>query len=417
MEFTATKTGFGHRREVSALCDVARENFNGRAWRGLWTSKLEFGAEIVRAHPAHAGVVDKSYPAWTADQLGENNKIEDELSGRRRCFDLNTSVRDYSDKAIVVSKDVSVWLESGESNRFAVEHKTVFRVRNMDFHSIFFVHKGHGFFWTDFGKMTYKTGDFISIPQGTTYAMFSDFAGGVSSVLEYRFSKKIMKPCNYWIDGYPYSSSALKVPQPFDSGHMKFDPSDKNGKWRVYGRRFDGGLAYISYPFSPFDGIAWEGDLYPFILHTKDIRTLSSPDFHIDPKAFTIFVTEDESASMQIFLPRWVHSLPYPHQNNMDELLFNHEGYSARPDVKDGFATLHPAGIFHGPDIEIQNRENCRDLARSEWRDETAVMLESKSPLLIFPDARVLEVKGYEEGFGEKFKTLKTGVRNEQNNF
>ena len=112
---------------------------------------------------------------------------------------------------------------------------------------------------------------------------------------------------------------------------------------------------------------------------------------------------------MQAFLPRWVHSLPYPHQNDVDEVLFNHSGYHARPEVKDGFATLHPAGTFHGPDVRVgqqQVQSPPPEGKEMPWREEIGIMVESRSPFLVLPAAEAVEVQGYEQSWFRQYQAV-----------
>jgi homogentisate 1,2-dioxygenase len=219
----------------------------------------------------------------------------------------------------------------------------------------------------------------------------------------YEFPKRLMRPSSFWVDGYPFSQAAPVPAEPVEID----DPANREGEWDVYLKyhKPDEPVLRLVYPFSPFDAFAWEGDIYPFVLHLKDIRAIASPDMHIEPKVLTTFVTEDESALVQTFKPRWSHSLPYPHQNFVTEVLFNHRGYAARPKIKDGCVTLHPPGTFHGPDLRALKRDNEREVHPSQlpWRDEVAVMLEVRSPLRVMPSAQALEIEGYEESWHEQW--------------
>jgi homogentisate 1,2-dioxygenase len=86
----------------------------------------------------------------------------------------------------------------------------------------------------------------------------------------------------------------------------------------------------------------------------------------------------------------------------VDEVLFNHKGYSARPEITDGFMTLHPAGLAHGPDLKL-----LANIARKEmpgpkdlpFREEIAVMVESRSPFIVLKDAEKVELKGYDQSW------------------
>jgi homogentisate 1,2-dioxygenase len=115
---------------------------------------------------------------------------------------------------------------------------------------------------------------------------------------------------------------------------------------------------------------------------------------------------------MQAFLPRWVHSLPYPHNNDVDEVLFNHSGYHARPEVKDGYATLHPAGTFHGPDVRVSHQQVQSPPVEGKdvpWRDEIGIMIESRSPFLVLPAAEQVEVPGYDQSWFRQYQAVASG--------
>lgn len=106
--------------------------------------------------------------------------------------------------------------------------------------------------------------------------------------------------------------------------------------------------------------------------------------------------------AMQVFLPRWIHSLPYHHLNWVDEVLFNHKGYGARPEITDGFMTLHPAGLAHGPDLRLLTnfaREEPHGPKDLPFLEEIAVMVESRSPFVVLKDVEKVELKRYDQSW------------------
>ncbi|MCZ7625677.1 MAG: hypothetical protein M5R38_07370 [Candidatus Methylomirabilis sp.] len=64
--------------------------------------------------------------------------------------------------------------------------------------------------------------------------------------------------------------------------------------------------------------------------------------------------------------------------------------------------TLHPAGLAHGPDLRTlantapQEVPDPRDLP---FREEVAVMVESRSPFVVLEDAEKVEVQGYDQSW------------------
>ncbi len=393
MDVVPTKTGFPPVHRLRPGVQGIAFPLTGRPPQGYWNEVLAFGAEVVRQRPAM--VVSESREAEGVPALRPEDLSPAPGAVRRRAFHLAAVQSGPFPQPVLWSQEVLISVLTGRPD-------PRLRFRHADAHTIVFVHQGQGEVLTDFGPLSFGAGQFVFLPKGATYALRSS---GPVTMLFYEFPKRIMRPYHYWIRGYPYADSALVPPEPLP---VDDEPSDQ-GDFPVYVKRLVGPWTLLRYPFSPFDAVAWEGNLYPFTLSLKDIRTLSSPDFHLDPPTYTVFVTEDEGASMQAFLPRWVHSLPYPHQNDVDEVLFNHSGYHARPEVKDGFATLHPAGTFHGPDVRLSQQQvqspppEGREMP---WREEIGIMVESRSPFLVLPAAEAVEVQGYEQSWFRQYQAV-----------
>ncbi len=396
MDVVPSKIGFPTAFRVRPGVEGIAFPLTGRPPQGFWNEVLAFGAEVVRQRPAM--VVTEAHEAEGVPALRPEEIPPVPGAVRRRAFHLAAMQTGPFPQPVLWSQEVLISVLTGRPD-------PKLRFRHADAHTIVFVHQGQGEIATDFGLLGFSAGQFLFLPRGATYALRSQ---GPVVMLFYEFPKRVMRPYHYWIRNYPYPDAALVPPEPLE---VEDEPSEK-GDYPVYVKRWVGPWTVLRYPFSPFDAVAWEGNLYPFRLALKDIRTLSSPDFHLDPPTYTVFVTEDEGASMQAFLPRWVHSLPYPHQNDVDEVLFNHSGYHARPEVKDGYATLHPAGTFHGPDVRVSQQQvqspppEGKDMP---WREETGIMIESRSPFLVLPAAESVEVSGYDESWFRQYQAVASG--------
>ena len=377
---------FPHQRRVAKEYEGKVRSLNGQAPEGFWNYKLEFGTEVVSLNPHHAVETLADEVFGSSTQIGDFDfesepRVMERVSTKKRAFDLSKLERSVM-LPLLWSGDCfisSLVLDASVENPVRTP-----RFCHHDSDTLFFVHEGKGTAVTSLGYLNFKAGDFVYIPRGAIYKLES--VCNVKIVM-YEFSRRLFTPNHYWLNGYPFSDTALVPAQP--TIDVKDDP-DSPSQWKVYAKYKTGLWATLSYPFSPLDAVCWEGTIYPFTLNIQDIRTFSSPDFHIDPTALTVFVSEDGGASLQLFKPRWVHSLPYPHQNYMDEVLFNHSGYSARAEIGDGSMTLHPAGIFHGPDLNKLIERG--DMA---WADEVGVMVESRSSFSVLHDAAAVEVNGY----------------------
>src|SRR5262245_17373411 len=87
---------------------------------------------------------------------------------RPRAFDLTAlTPTDLNDSnglpsAILYNDDVIVLV-----SRRSAPHTAYFR--NADGDLLYFVHKGEGYFETDFGTLRFEPGDYVVIPRATTY--------------------------------------------------------------------------------------------------------------------------------------------------------------------------------------------------------------------------------------------------------
>jgi homogentisate 1,2-dioxygenase len=314
-----------------------------------------------------------------------------------RAFRLSNA--SYSNKPEVMLKSSNMTISSFFVNN---QYDTV-GLRNVDGSEVLFVHKGNGHIITDFGYIPYEAGDYVFIPKGTIYYVSFD---SESLFVIAEISKQVFLPRHYWLsDFFPFSSSAIIPAIPV---------STADDFWEKMGGSFDVLVkidgAYrtrLEYSFNPFNCVKWEGKLYPFKLSLENIHTLVSPTFHLPPTAFITFVTEDLSVLISTFKPRWIHSLPYNHVNDHDEFLFYHSGdYGARTGIKSGDASLHPVGMHHGPQpkkLEEWEHSEPQDLP---WRDEVAIMFESRAPLEVYSEGDKVEIPDYSTSWAQEWREI-----------
>ena len=85
--------------------------------------------------------------------------------------------------------------------------------------------------------------------------------------------------------------------------------------------------------------------------------------------------------------------MPFYHANiDADEVLFYHAGnFFSRAGIGEGFMTLHPQGLHHGPQPAaiVASRTKQRT-------DEVAVMVETRLPLSLSPEAEAVTRPEYE---------------------
>jgi homogentisate 1,2-dioxygenase len=140
--------------------------------------------------------------------------------------------------------------------------------------------------------------------------------------------------------------------------------------------------------------VGWQGDLAPYRLNVADFRPVVSPRYHLPPSVHTTF--RCRGFDIATFAPRPFETepgalrVPFYHSNiDNDELLFYHDGdFFSRKGIDRGMATLHPAGVHHGPQPGA-----AEGAAKKEMTDEVAVMVECLEPLQVSPEAEKASIE------------------------
>jgi len=128
-------------------------------------------------------------------------------------------------------------------------------------------------------------------------------------------------------------------------------------------QRFAGRLYEVELDRSPFDVVAWRGNLVPYRYDLARFNTINTVSFdHPDPSIFTVLTSPSPlpgtaNCDFVIFPPRWMvaeHTFrpPYFHRNVMSELMgLIHGVYDAKATgFLPGGVSLHNALSAHGPD-------------------------------------------------------------------
>jgi homogentisate 1,2-dioxygenase len=369
---------------------------SGRPPKGFYSYKHDFGAEILRKSPPTV-IGDTETFADRSDFRATIAEHAPRRTGalRRRAIDMS-SVQGDDFSPVLWSDDCSVWAFNG---KLGTDGRRAWR--HGDAHELMFIHRAEENFdiSTDFGVLeNVGQGDFVYFPRGTTYA-FPETEE--VSILMYEFPSPLMRPYDYWMGDqqpWPYPKDAPRGPVPKGADPLFEDDPVRE----VVLKHREADWTSLHYETPVFDCYAWEAERRPFALNLEDVTILASPDFHVDPPKVSVFVSEGEGMYLQTFLPRWMQSPPYNHINQVDEALFNHSGYEARPEVSDGFMTLHPSGLPHGPDPRV-----VEELANTDppegpeipWSSEIGVMVESVTPFSVLQPGQDAELDDYHESW------------------
>jgi len=183
------------------------------------------------------------------------------------------------------------------------------------------------------------------------------------------------------------------------NGEYGFDPevwagmpvkTTSPGSYEVI-RKFGGRLWRASMAQSPFNVVAWHGNLAPVKYDTANFMTIGSISFdHPDPSIFTVLTSPSDTpgtanCDFVIFPPRWLVAEdtfrpPWYHRNVMSEFMGLVYGqYDAKPEgFRPGGASLHNCMVPHGPDEEAFEKASSAPLAPHKLDNTLAFMFETR---------------------------------------
>ena len=235
-----------------------------------------------------------------------------------------------------------------------------------------------------FGTLPVATGDYVVVPASTTHRWVVDEP---VSMLVLQATGHIGIPDRYVTDrgqlkeGAPFSERDLRGPAApllVEDGDVGVLVRTRTG-WSRH--------CHVSHPF---DVVGWDGCLYPYAFSIRDFEPIVGR-LHQPPPVHQTFA--GPGFVVCSFVPRPFDfdpdavKVPYHHANvDSDEVLFYAEGdFMSRrgAGIGPGSITLHPAGFVHGP--QPGSVEASLGATRT---DETAVMIDTFSPLLLSDDAR-----------------------------
>ncbi|WP_375398092.1 homogentisate 1,2-dioxygenase [uncultured Sphingomonas sp.] len=156
-------------------------------------------------------------------------------------------------------------------------------------------------------------------------------------------------------------------------------------------QKFQGGLWRTTLDHSPFDVVAWHGNLAPCRYDLNRFNTINTVSFdHPDPSIFTVLTSPSDTpgtanCDFVIFPPRWMVAEdtfrpPWFHRNVMSEFMGLIEGaYDAKEGgFAPGGASLHNQMNGHGPDQASYDKAVAADLRPHRIDHSMAFMFETR---------------------------------------
>lgn len=186
----------------------------------------------------------------------------------------------------------------------------------------------------------------------------------------------------------PIGSNGLANPRDFESPSAAFE--DVERPYEVV-QKFMGSLWTTTQDHSPFDVVAWHGNLAPIRYDLRRFNTIGTVSYdHPDPSIFTVLTSPSDTPGTAnidfvIFPPRWMVAEdsfrpPWFHRNVMSEFMgLLHGAYDAKADgFVPGGASLHNCMASHGPDAASYEQAVAASLAPQKIEDMMAFMFESR---------------------------------------
>ncbi len=185
----------------------------------------------------------------------------------------------------------------------------------------------------------------------------------------------------------PIGSNGLANPRDFIAPQAAFEATPRP---LTLVKKY-GGRLWHTQAMSPFNVVAWHGNLVPLKYDTARFMTIGSISVdHPDPSIFTVLTSPSDTAGVAncdfvIFPPRWLvmedsFRPPWYHRNVMAEFMgLVHGQYDAKPEgFRPGGMSLHNPMVPHGPDTEAFEGATNADLAPHKLDHTLAFMFESR---------------------------------------
>ena len=286
-----------------------------------------------------------------------------------------------SREAILVNNDIHIGLAAPRKSL------TEYFYKNADADELLFIHKGSGVLRTLVGQIRFEYGDYLVIPRGMIYQI--SFDTEENRILYAESFHPIYTPKRYrnWfgqlMEHSPFCERDYKLPE-------NLETFDEEGEFLMKIKK-QGHLHELVYASHPFDEVGWDGYNFPYGFSIHNFEPITGR-VHQPPPVHQTF--ETKAFVVCSFCPRLYDyhpkaiPAPYNHSNiDSDEMLYYVDGdFMSRNDIDQGYITLHPGGIPHGPHPGAYERS----IGKKET-GELAVMIDTFKPLMLTENAMKLD--------------------------
>jgi len=233
---------------------------------------------------------------------------------------------------------------------------------------------------TEFGLLEVTSGEIVVIPRGVYFSVSVDgpSRGYICEIYEGHFVLPNLGPIG---------ANGLANPRDFLYPVAAYEV--RSAEFTVV-NKFQSQLFQFKLDRSPFNVVAWHGNLAPYKYDLDKFCPINSVAYdHMDPSIFCVLTAptaKDGTAvcDFVIFPPRWCvqeHTFrpPYYHRNCMSEYMGLIKGaYDAKPEgFQPGGGSLHVCMSAHGPDASVFEKASTAPLKPDKLENTMAFMFES----------------------------------------
>jgi homogentisate 1,2-dioxygenase len=242
---------------------------------------------------------------------------------------------------------------------------------------------------TEMGQLEVEPGEVLLIPCGVRFKVALQTEAARGYVCE-NFGAPFRLP-----ELGPIGANGLANPRDFLAPAAWFQ--DPSAPTEVV-QKFAGKLWRCALDHSPFDVVAWHGNLAPCKYDLARFNTINTVSFdHPDPSIFTVLTSPSDTPGVAncdfvIFPPRWMVAEdtfrpPWFHRNVMSEFMGLVCGaYDAKAEgFTPGGASLHNRMSAHGPDAASYRQAVAAELRPHKIEGTLAFMFETRWPVQLTP--------------------------------
>jgi homogentisate 1,2-dioxygenase len=257
---------------------------------------------------------------------------------------------------------------------------------NADGEMLFVPQQGRIVLTTEMGVLEVRPGEIALVPRGVVFKVGLPDGPSRGYVCE-NYGAQFRLP-----ELGPIGSNGLANARDFQAPVAAYE--DTPGDYEIV-KKSGGRFWHAPMKQSPFNVVAWHGNLAPVKYDTAHFMTIGSISHdHPDPSIFTVLTSPSDTpgtanCDFVIFPPRWqvaenTFRPPWYHRNLMSEFMgLVHGRYDAKPEgFAPGGASLHNCMVPHGPDAEAFEQASTAQLAPHKLDNTLAFMFESRYRLL-----------------------------------